>query len=117
MGTRSNASKLHLAVYSVLCDVFRHTPILQEVLIPIDPGKNAYLDFYLPQLKVAIEAHGEQHYKFSNKFFASRREFLNQKKRDIEKREWCRLNGITYVELRYDQTEQEWRECLAQLIA
>tara|TARA_R100001230_G_C5556573_1_gene82519 strand:- start:421 stop:552 length:132 start_codon:yes stop_codon:yes gene_type:complete len=35
--------------------------------------------------------------------------FAKAKKRDREKLEWCELNGITVVELSYEEDEDEWR--------
>ena len=50
--------------------------------------------------KIAIEVHGQQHFKF-NKFFHSnsRIKFFQSMKRDWEKTEWLELNDIKLVEL------------------
>lgn len=69
---------------------------------PVTGGEfNLELDCYDPELKIAVEYNGEQHYKF-NKFFHSNKEaFENQKYRDYMKREMCLKNGIKLIEVPY----------------
>jgi len=69
---------------------------------PVTGGDfNLELDCYDPELKIAVEYNGIQHYKF-NKFFHSNKEaFENQKYRDYMKREMCLKNGIKLIEVPY----------------
>ncbi len=57
--------------------------------------------------KIAIEVHGQQHFKF-NKFFHSnsRIKFFQSMKRDWEKTEWLELNDIKLVELEEKDVDQ-----------
>jgi very-short-patch-repair endonuclease len=71
-----------------------------------------YLDFYIPLNKKCIEVHGEQHYEFTPFYHANKLSFLKAQKRDKEKKEWCEINGITYVELPYNLIN-EWEHRIA----
>jgi hypothetical protein len=37
--------------------------------------------------------------------------FVKHQKRDREKKEWCELNNIEYIELPFDK-ENDWKEIL-----
>lgn len=101
-------SKLHVSARKILYDLFPTIQILEEVPINARPGKTQYLDFYINKMKLAVEVHGQQHYKFNTMFHSSAQAFLNQKKLDADKREWCLLNNITCIELPYNEKEEEW---------
>ena len=107
-------SKLHLTARGIVHEIFTSAPILEEVPIHPRPFKTQYFDFYLPNIKLAIEVNGEQHYKFNTFFHASAQDFLNQKKNDADKREWCEINGISLIELPYNEKEDEWRQRIIQ---
>lgn len=59
------------------------------------------LDLYLPDLALAIEHQGEQHYR-PILGFGGERAFEKVKERDERKRMLCRENGVTLVEIRFD---------------
>lgn len=61
-------------------------------------------DFYLPELNVIIETHGEQHYtpKFNKK------SFLETQISDSEKRKFSRSNNIYLIELDCRKSEPNW---------
>jgi len=102
-------SKLHNQARRILYELFPTMQILEEAPVNCRPGRTQYLDFYINQIKLCVEVHGEQHYKFSSLFHSSARDFLEQKKRDIDKKDWCELNNITYIELPYNEKEEEWK--------
>jgi hypothetical protein len=64
--------------------------------------QNLELDCFNPELKLAIEYNGEQHYNYIPFFHSSREAFLNQKYRDELKKVYCRENGITLIEVPYN---------------
>jgi hypothetical protein len=101
-------SKLHLAARDILYDLFPTTPIMEEVSIPIRRGTTQFFDFFLNSNKLAVEVHGQQHYKFNSLFHSTASDFMQQKKRDADKREWCEINNITLIELPYNETPEEW---------
>lgn len=69
---------------------------------PVTGGYNLELDCYNPELKLAVEYNGIQHYKYSPFFHKNNEAFLNQKYRDHMKREMCHNNDITLIEVPYD---------------
>ncbi len=69
---------------------------------PVTGGShNLELDCYCPELRLAIEYNGSQHYKYIPYFHKTRDAFTNQKYRDELKRRMCRDNGITLIEVPY----------------
>ncbi len=62
---------------------------------------NLELDCYNPELKLACEYQGIQHYKYVPYFHKTRDAFQNQKYRDHMKKEMCRKNGIRLIEVPY----------------
>jgi hypothetical protein len=64
-------------------------------------GKDLELDIYNEELKLAIEYNGRQHYEYIPYFHKNYEAFLDQKYRDDLKRELCKKNGITLIEVPY----------------
>jgi hypothetical protein len=60
-------------------------------------------DIFIPELNVAIEYQGRQHYE-PVAFFGGEEGFLRTQKRDALKAELCTENGIDLVYFRYDET-------------
>ena len=102
-------SKLHLKARSILKDIFPTVQILEEVAAPITRTEKLFFDFYLNTVKLVVEVHGQQHYKFNTMFHTSAQDFANQRKRDRRKAEWWEYNNITYIELPYNEDEDQWR--------
>lgn len=107
--TRSSRSKLHLAARQILYDLFPTSHIIEEVSLPIRRGVTQYFDFYVNNIKLAVEVNGQQHYKFSTLFHATAADFIAQKRRDQDKRDWCEQNRITLIELPYNEKIEEWQ--------
>lgn len=69
---------------------------------PVTGGNfNLELDCYNPQLKLAVEYSGVQHYKYTPFFHKNKEAFINQKYRDELKRRMCKDNMITLIEVPY----------------
>lgn len=107
-----NKSKLHLRARKLLNKIYPTLQVLEEIPIHVRRSDVLYLDFYIPMIKKCIEVHGEQHYKFIGHYHGNRLNFLKAKKRDSEKKDWCELNNIEHIELRFDQTDEEWQAIL-----
>lgn len=107
---RKNQSGLHKKVLQTLKELYPTVPILQEVAIPLRRGETLYLDFYIPLLKKAVEAHGEQHYKFVAHYHSNALGFIKHKKRDADKKNWCDINNIQYIELPYNEDISQWTQ-------
>lgn len=64
-------------------------------------NKNLELDCYNPELRIALEYNGQQHYTFVQRFHKSKRDFYAQVHRDDWKRKKCQEMGIRLVEIPY----------------
>lgn len=107
-------SKYHIRARQLLKELFNSYRILEEVKLPGSTERHKksvlYLDFYIPNIKLAIEVHGQQHYEYSPFFHKSRADFLKSKARDEDKIDWCQLNDIRLITLKYSESEDEWRK-------
>lgn len=110
---RSRCSMYHRIARDLLSEIFSGYNIYEEVKLPgsRDPSKKSvlYLDFLIPNSKIGIEVHGEQHFKFVPFFHKTKLEFLQAQARDRAKAQWCELNGMKLVELRWDDSIDYWR--------
>lgn len=112
--TRENVSQYHAQARLLLKELFPLYQIYEEVTLPGTKtgvnGKSLYADFFIPQLKIVIEVHGEQHYKFSPFYHKDKYDFVRAKARDVAKQEFCDLNNITLVELPYSESIDDWKQ-------
>lgn len=110
----TNKSQYHLKARQLLQELFPANPIYEEVPLPgtTKSGKMLCADFFLPTQSMIVEVHGEQHYTDNSFFYASRMEFLQAKKRDSNKQEWCEINKLIYIELPYKESLDEWKRRL-----
>jgi hypothetical protein len=106
----TNKSALHIKTRKLLNELFPTLQILEEVSVPVRKSETLYLDFYLPLKKICIEVHGEQHYKFVQFYHSTILGFVKAKKRDADKKEWCEINSIQYIDLPFNETEDQWRQ-------
>jgi hypothetical protein len=108
-GQVSKKSDLHLQARELIHKCYPTLQVLEEIPIYIRKAEILYLDFYLPLIKKAIEVHGKQHYEFVRFYHQTALGFIKHQKRDKDKKEWCLLNGITYTELPYNNTDS-WEQ-------
>lgn len=106
-------SQLHIKIRNLLREMFPFDIIIEETLLP---GSNRFLkkkeltaDFYLPTRSLIIEAHGEQHYSYNSFFFKNKYEFAKAQRRDLDKKDWCKMNNITLIELKHSDDLDTWR--------
>jgi hypothetical protein len=106
-------SKYHMAARELLHEMFSGYTVLEEVKLPgsRDPAKKStlFLDFFIPNLQLGVEVHGQQHYEFCKFFHKTKAGFLTSRKRDFIKEDWCELNGIELVVLKYSDSIEDWR--------
>jgi hypothetical protein len=62
---------------------------------------NLEIDCYNEDLKLGVEYNGVQHYKYVSFFHKNKEHFLNQKYRDEMKKNMCKDNDITLIEVPY----------------
>jgi len=107
-------SKYHVRARKIIKEVFNSYRILEEVKLPGSTSLHRksvlYLDFYIPTISLAIEVHGQQHYEYSSFFHKSKADFLKSKARDEDKIEWCTINNIKLITLKYSESDDEWRK-------
>lgn len=74
--------------------------------------KKLRFDFYIPELKIAIEYNGKQHYEAVS-LFGGKKGLLETIERDNIKRKYCLENNIKLIEIKYDESiEERLREIL-----
>lgn len=66
-------------------------------------GTKMRMDYFIPELNLVVEFDGEQHKTYNPFFHGSKKNFLEQQKRDFYKEEWCRNNDFRLVRVD-DQT-------------
>ena len=103
-------STLHLRAREILRKMYPTERPLEEVTLPGTNGLAA--DFYLPSYKKVVECHGRQHYNFIGHFHGNRLNFLQGRRNDARKQEWCEINSIQFIELPYNETDDEWKQRL-----
>ena len=87
-------------LYRLVCTLFP-TSIVRREASPLWLGRQR-LDVFLPELGLAIEHQGEQHYR-PIAGFGGAQGFERTRNRDDRKRALCVENGVTVVDIRYDQ--------------
>jgi len=87
------------ALYGVIRDIFPDQRVLREAS-PEWLGRMR-LDIYVPELNLAIEHQGEQHYR-PVAAFGGKKALTGVFERDALKRRLCLQHGITVVDVRYD---------------
>ncbi len=102
-----------MAARKLLAEMFKGYTVLEEVKLPGSrcPSKKSalFLDFFIPSLSLGIEVHGQQHYEFCKFFHKTKAGFLTAKKRDFIKEDWCELNSIELIVLKYSDSIEHWR--------
>jgi len=106
-------SKYHVRARKLLKTIFHSYRLLEEVKLPGSTPRHRkgvlYLDFYIPQIMLAVEVHGQQHYEFTPFFHQTKADFALAKAKDEDKIEWCELNNIDLITLKYSDTDDYWR--------
>ena len=88
-------------LYQLVTKLFPATIIRREAS-PLWLGQ-LRLDIFLPELGLAVEHQGEQHYR-PIAVFGGDRGFERTRERDERKRALCYDNGVTVVDIRFDQS-------------
>lgn len=110
---KTKKSRYHIIARNMLHEMFSGYNILEEVKLPGSrcPSKKSvlFLDFFIPNLSLGIEVHGQQHYEYCKFFHKTKAGFLTSVKRDDIKEKWCVLNNIELIVLKYSDSTEKWR--------
>lgn len=105
IGSRAVRSSYHLKARTLIQEKFKGYQIMEEMKIRGANLRGLYLDFYVPNLQLAVEVNGRQHYEFVKHFHKGRQGWIDSLKRDRLKREWCELNDIQLITFKYSEEE------------
>ena len=107
-------SKYHIRARTILKEIYNSYRILEEVKLPGSTALHRksvlYLDFYIPSIRLGVEVHGQQHYEYNSFFHRSKGDFIKGQVRDDDKINWCELNGIELITLKFSESDDEWRQ-------
>ena len=80
----------------------------EEIINEYHSGDKLKFDVFCAKYKIAAEYHGRQHFYYTSRFFESKYDFEQAKKRDEKKVQYCLDNGIALIVFRYNDllTEQ-----------
>jgi hypothetical protein len=87
-------------VYEILKKIYPNYKIDVELYFNSE-GNKLYWDFFIRELKVAVECHGRQHYEFVEHFHGDRMGFIQGQRRDRMKKDYAIENDIAMVEISY----------------
>lgn len=66
-------------------------------------GATLQLDRYYPELKLAFEFNGRQHYEFNRYMHKDQKAFEYLQECDSKKRRECKRNGVTLITIKYNK--------------
>jgi len=103
----SGESEIHRSgpadkVHNLLCAIFPWYKVFSEYFCWYK-GTKLFFDFHIKELNLLFEVQGQQHYSFIEHFHGDQRGFIESKKRDNFKREYCQENNWTLVEIKYNE--------------
>jgi len=114
---RKARSNLHKRARKILQEFFPRDRLYEEVPLPGSSQGSVRnilrADFFLPSHFLIVEVHGRQHYEFVRHFHGNKLDFFRSQKRDRDKAEWCEINPVNLVILKYSDTDDEWKKQLA----
>lgn len=121
--TQKNASKLHKHILSLLVELFPNFEIKQEICVSeINPsfGSNRErFDLSIPELKVIVEIHGQQHYApicFGGiTIDKAKKNFIKRQEVDYLKEKAARDNGYGYIAIKYTEKNITKEELLERI--
>lgn len=100
--TRSKSS-LHIEARELLRQTFPTFQIWEECNLP---GSPLHFDFVIPQARMCVEVQGEQHYSYNSFFYKDKFAFARAQNNDKIKKEFCEINNIDFVELKYNEVDK-----------
>lgn len=106
-------SSLHIEAHNLLQTMFPGSTIYEEIMIP---GTRLTIDMFVLPIRLLVEVHGEQHYKYVPFMHGSQENFVRSQANDSSKKLWAELNDIYYVELPFNKIP-EWKSIINESIS
>ena len=83
---------------------------VKGIIRPYWEAQNVYEELYIPNSRLrvdlinfstntVVEISPKQHQEYNEFLHGSRLKYLEAQKRDLQKIEWCEVNGFSYVEI------------------
>ena len=115
--SKRKKSAIHTTVVGLCKKAFPGFTIMEEEKVQVQGQRQPlYLDVAIRELKVAIECHGEQHFKFVSFFHDSREDFVRAQGLDRVKEQAIKSAGWTYMMIRFDEYQDLTPASLTKLI-
>ena len=115
-----NKSSLHVLARELIEELFPGLSVYEEVTLPgskkLGRSSLLYADFFIPDSMLVIEVHGRQHYEYCSFFHKDKIDFINAKKRDADKIEWCEMNDINIAVLPFNE-KYKWKNLIQQAMS
>lgn len=89
-------SKKAVEVKALIRELFPFCTILEEYFIKFKKQK-LYFDFFIKELNILVEVQGAQHFKYVGHFHGNKEGFLDSKRRDNLKKEYCEEESVALV--------------------
>ena len=86
-------------LYKMLKELYPLYDIVYEYQLP----NGTRLDLFIPTIGIAVEYDGEQHYRYTEFWHKDINGFLDQKKSDLSKDDYCYRSGIKLVRVPFNK--------------
>ncbi len=96
---QESKSKIQFTAKQFLKEYWSEHVVFEEFPVA---GTRLSFDFYNANKKVAVEVQGAQHTQYVPFFHGRKSQFVRQLRRDQQKIDFCKLNGIKLVEIFHD---------------
>lgn len=97
--TDGRGSKDQKILYDYLYELYPNYDVVYEFMLH---ELNQRIDLYIPEIAIAVEYHGRQHYEFVAHFHKNVEEFKRAQKMDQQKAEYLYMHGIKLIEVPYN---------------
>jgi len=89
-------------IYELLYNIFPHNKVVKEHYVNFK-GQQLFFDIYIKDYSLLFEIQGRQHSEYVKHFHVDKQGFLDSKKRDNLKIQYCQEKDICLVIINYDE--------------
>ena len=95
-------SKQSDQIYELMVSTFPHSSINKEHYVKFN-GQQLFFDFYVKDYNLLFEIQGKQHSEYVSHFHGDRQGFLETKRRDNLKVQYCQEKNLDLILINYDE--------------